>query len=150
VKNAKCCQAFVLGGYSAEEVQQMYDNEVRDVMGEWFDWAKPDNWRITHIVGILDWWSWMIPLGAFEIHPVTGRGAEGGPMEYFTCSQLAENGDCLVYDRRPHFCESYGVTIACEHEDCPWTEARNRRELKRVQDLSELKTLKVEAERVTG
>jgi len=117
----QCCQAFVLGGYDLEYIQRSYDNTIRMWLGEDFGWTKPEGWLPTLVNGIFRWWPWMVYLGRFKAHPVTG--AEHQEMDYFTCSQFSEEGNCLVYDRRPHFCRTYGITTPCEHEGCQWAGA---------------------------
>lgn len=117
----------MLNDYSREELQFAFDTvgmpteEVRlklpKILG--FRWVYP--------LEIEKWWPWMIFLGTFRSHPTTGKEFQSA-MDCFTCSQLLPNGDCAVYEDRPHFCKSYGVTIDCEHEGCTWTVGQAERE----------------------
>jgi Fe-S-cluster containining protein len=126
-----CCKAFVLGGYDRHELQRCYDNQFRLATEGQTDWVRPHEfWYASrNIDGILEWWPWVRYIGTFDVHPVTGeKNASDGPKDFFTCIQLAENGDCKVYEDRPHFCKSYGVTIECEHENCRWKGAWHKGE----------------------
>lgn len=122
----KCCQAFPLGIYSIEELQASYDGELRWTLGEMFGWSGPRApYPMPRIAEIIDWWPWMIHLGRYHDHPTTGKPTPEGATDYFTCSkQDPSTGDCTVYDARPHFCRSYGVTCACEHDGCTWSAAK--------------------------
>lgn len=117
-----CCKAFPLSCVTTEELQKHYDNAVRLEYGDQFEWTRPKNWYPRQHEGILEWFPWLIPLGAHTEDPVTGQAHEepNEPIHYFSCSKLAENGDCTVYDRRPHFCRSYGVTTPCHTPGCRW------------------------------
>ena len=119
----KCCRAFVLGGYSVEYIQTLYDAVMRSEIGQyWFDWQPAElsfynqHKLIYQIEDIIFWWPWMVYIGTFEKHPITGKKTP--KMDYFSCIQHSHDGKCLVYDQRPHFCRSYGVTVECEHDDC--------------------------------
>lgn len=120
-----CCKAFVLGGYTREKVQRCYDNALRLETEGMTDWVRPHvHWYPLIVNGILRWWPWMEYLGHYRSHPITGRtNNEPNGLDYFTCNQLSPEGNCMVYDQRPHFCRSYGVDIQCEHTDCTWKDA---------------------------
>ena len=127
-----CCEAFVLNGYDRERIQRCYDNEIRFWLGSQFDcWTHPEGWEPQLVEGIFDWWPWMVYLGRFDSHPKTkAENNSKGGRDYFTCTQLGPNGDCLSYLNRPHFCKSYGVTVNCEHDGCTWDAAVMRRATK--------------------
>lgn len=131
----ECCKAFVLNNYDREVLQQAYDDEIRILTEGMWDWIRPNiqdiinpstkailyRWPQYRIDGILDWWPWMIYLGKFTKHPTTGEeNFHPRGLDFFTCSQLSQNGDCLVYDKRPDFCRVYGADYPCEHKNCNW------------------------------
>lgn len=124
-----CCQAFVLGGYSKEEIQGFHDDAIRVWMGEFWGW-EPRTCK-NLIEGIETWWQWMVFIGHHDSHPVTREKSTRNGMDYFTCNQRGPGGLCLVYENRPHFCRSYGVTIACEHEGCTWKGVLTKEEVER-------------------
>lgn len=119
----ECCKAFVLNNYTKEELQYSYDQLKLPLEMRWVD---PPG-RIVIPVEIKIWWPWMIYLGNYDKHPITGKEYPEG-YDFFTCSQLLPNGDCAVYEQRPHFCRGYGVTIDCEHDCCTWHSGRAARE----------------------
>jgi Fe-S-cluster containining protein len=134
----QCCKAFVLGGYDREVIQKTYDNELRMVTEGMTDWVKPSEYWFPEkrVKDILDWWPWMVYIGRFDEHPVTGETnkADDG-LDYFTCVKLSPEGDCLAYENRPHFCRSYGITIPCEHKDCQWSAGWHKGEQRELTKL---------------
>jgi Fe-S-cluster containining protein len=144
----KCCKAFPLGYYTKEQIQFLYENTIKPVLP-----LPPFPEGLNHfsrIEGIEEWWPWMIFIGRFSYHPTTGvESQDGKEHDYFTCSKLLPNGDCSVYEDRPHFCRSYGVEIRCEHPDCEWKsgreafdEAVRQKEIAEDEFLKEYKELK--------
>ena len=142
----KCCQAFVLGGYTKEQIQYFYDNdeiekEDRPPLPEGLNYFR-------RIDGIKEWWPWMKYIGSFEEHPITKeKNASDKKLEFFNCTKLQPNGDCGVYDKRPHFCQSYGVDIDCEHKDCNWKSGREAREKLKAEKEKAEKEFLVEYEK---
>ena len=55
----------------------------------------------------------LVPLGETTDAEVEGKHGltrligQGPAKERYTCKHLQENGDCGVYDSRPHFCRTY-------------------------------------------
>lgn len=126
-----CCKAFVLCDYTREELQFAFDTVGIPTEEARLKLPKLLGFRMVYPLGIEKWWPWMIYLGRFDAHPTTGKkfNAPSG-LDCFTCSQLMPNGDCAVYEDRPHFCKSYGVTFDCEHEGCTWTKSTAMKRLK--------------------
>ena len=138
----QCCKAFFLGGYTQEEIQHAYD--VDGV--PWEDRPIiPKGIRVVKPRGIKRWWPWMIHLGKFKHHPVTGKENNcGKELSFFTCSKLQSNGDCGVYEDRPHFCRSYGITVECEHDNCNWSGRKELREQEIEKNRGSYDTIKKE------
>jgi Fe-S-cluster containining protein len=54
-----------------------------------------------------------------------GTESAEGLRHFYTCTMLAANGDCTIYEDRPKMCKDYPYGDSpCMYQDCTWDEKR--------------------------
>lgn len=104
-----CCRCFTISAPFEEIKKSLRPSSIR---------VFPDAHQVTEM---------LIPLGVMSNREVTEKYGINSDLllkhpektqERFTCKNLAENGDCRIYESRPHMCRSYGEEKPCEYHEC--------------------------------
>jgi Fe-S-cluster containining protein len=93
---------------------------------------------------------WLVPLGRFRHHPLTGTPL-AKELFFWHCRALGADGNCGIYGDRPELCRRYPYGHRCEHgEHCQWDAAREGRADKGGSEMATAKQQEVELKAPTG
>lgn len=119
-----CCKSFPLP-LTPEELDTIYNNTLREMgLSDIYGWVPAMQWDDGTMGGwkcsrrvedIIEWWPWLRYLGEMKDNPFNGH-KYSQPLSVYTCTKHDPvSGDCTAYDKRPHFCRSYGsFEVPCE------------------------------------
>jgi Fe-S-cluster containining protein len=99
-----CCKEFYMQS-SLEELKRDYD---RHMAGE--------DHRFDEIEIIYPMLICQDELGDSDGNPLGSRSGHR-----YSCKNLLPNGDCGIYENRPHMCRQFPNNKECGRSDCTWS-----------------------------